>query len=73
MTVERQGGSGVLSSIFGDKAQALRELPDNGLSEDQTTKIIQSSIEEQLVYKSSKNSTNWRTLKTGTASALWFG
>ena len=46
MTVERQGGSGVLSSIFGDKAQALRELPDNGLSEDQTTKIIQSSIEE---------------------------
>ena len=47
MTVERQGGAGVLSSIFGDKAQALRELPDNGLNEEQTTRIIQQSIEEQ--------------------------
>ena len=46
MTVERQGTGGVLSAIFGDKAQALKELPNNGLSEDQTTKIIQSSIEE---------------------------
>jgi hypothetical protein len=47
MTVERQGGAGVLSSIFGDKAQALRELPDNGLNEEQTTRIIQQSIEDQ--------------------------
>ena len=46
MTVERQGGAGVLSSIFGDKAQALRELPDNGLNEEQTTRIIQQSIED---------------------------
>jgi len=46
MTVERQGGAGVLSSIFGDKAQALKELPNNGLDEDQTTRIIQQSIEE---------------------------
>jgi len=40
MTVERQGSSGVLSSIFGDKAQALKELPDGGLNESETTKII---------------------------------
>ena len=33
MTVERQGGAGVLSSIFGDKAQALRELPQEIPSE----------------------------------------
>jgi len=46
MTVERKGVGGVLSSIFGDKAQALKELPNNGLNEEQTTKIIQSSIED---------------------------
>ena len=46
MTVERQGTGGVLSAIFGDKAQALKELPNNGLNEEQTTKIIQSSIED---------------------------
>jgi hypothetical protein len=46
MTVERQGASGVLSSIFGDKAQALKELPNNGLNEEQTTRIIQQSIED---------------------------
>ena len=46
MTVERQGGAGVLSSIFGDKAQALRELPDGGLNEEQTTKIIKQATEE---------------------------
>ena len=47
MTVERQGSAGVLSSIFGDRAQSLRELPDGGLSEEQTTKIIQNSIEDK--------------------------
>jgi hypothetical protein len=46
MTVERQGSSGVLSSIFGDKAQALKELPDGGLNEEQTTKIIKQSLED---------------------------
>jgi hypothetical protein len=46
MTVERQGGAGVLSSIFGEKANMLKELPNEGLSEEQTTKIIQQSIEE---------------------------
>ena len=45
MTVERQGSSGVLSALFGDRAQALRELPDGGLNEEQTTQIIQGQIE----------------------------
>ena len=47
MTVERQGSAGVLSSIFGDRAQALRELPDGGLNEEQTTKIIKESLEDK--------------------------
>jgi hypothetical protein len=47
MTVERQGSSGVLSSIFGDKAQALKELPDGGLNETETTKIIKDLTEDK--------------------------
>jgi hypothetical protein len=47
MTVERQGSSGVLSSIFGDRAQALKELPDGGLNEAQTTEIIRQSLEDK--------------------------
>jgi hypothetical protein len=46
MTVERQGSAGVLSSIFGDKAQVLRELPEGGLNETETTQIIKQSIED---------------------------
>lgn len=46
MTVERQGSAGVLSQIFGDKANVLRELPNNGLNEEQTTQIIKGAIEE---------------------------
>jgi len=46
MTVERQGSAGVLSSIFGDKAQALKELPNGGFTEAQTTEIIKGAIEE---------------------------
>jgi len=45
ITASRQSSGGVLSAIFGDKAQALRELPE-ALKEEQVTKIIQSSIEE---------------------------
>jgi hypothetical protein len=45
--VERQGSSGVLSSIFGDKAQALKELPDGGLNETETTKIIKDLTEDK--------------------------
>ena len=47
MTVERQGSSGVLSSIFGEKAQALKELPNDGLNEQETTKIIKESLEDK--------------------------
>ena len=46
MTVERQGSGGVLSSIFGDKAQALNELPNGGIDQENTTRIIQQAIEE---------------------------
>ena len=45
ITASRQSSGGVLSAIFGDKAQALRELPE-ALKEDTVTKIIQSSIED---------------------------
>lgn len=47
MTVERQGSSGVLSSIFGDRAQTLKELPDGGLNEIQTTEIIRQTLEDK--------------------------
>ena len=46
MTFERQGGAGVLSAIFGDRAAQLRELEGGGLDESQTTRIIQQSIED---------------------------
>ena len=46
MTFERSGGAGVLSSIFGDRAQVLKELDGGGMSADQTTQIIQQSLEQ---------------------------
>jgi hypothetical protein len=46
MTVERQGSAGVLSSIFGERAQVLNELPTGGLNEEQTTKIIKDLTED---------------------------
>lgn len=47
MTVEsKNAGAGVLSNIFGDKAERLKDLPNSGLNEAQTTRIIQQSIEE---------------------------
>jgi len=45
ITASRQSSGGVLSAIFGDRAQALRELPET-LKEESVTKIIQSSIED---------------------------
>jgi len=47
MTVERQGSAGVLSSIFGDRAQVLKELPEGGLNEAETTEVIRKSIEDK--------------------------
>jgi len=46
MTVERQGSAGVLSQIFGEKAQILKEIPNGGISEEDTTTIIKQAIEE---------------------------
>ena len=45
ITAERQSSGGVLSAIFGDRAQALKDLPNGGLTEVETTKIIQESLE----------------------------
>jgi hypothetical protein len=45
ITAERQSSGGVLSAIFGDRAQALKELPES-LKEESVTKIIQQSIED---------------------------
>jgi hypothetical protein len=46
MTVEAKNGGGVLSQIFGEKAQQLTELPNGGLDESQTTRVIQQYIED---------------------------
>ena len=45
ITASRQSSGGVLSSIFGDRAQVLKEL-DKPIEEETVTKIIQSSIED---------------------------
>ena len=45
ITAQRQSSGGVLSAIFGDRAQALKDLPET-LKEESVTKIIQSSIED---------------------------
>ena len=44
ITAQRSASGGVLSAIFGDKAQALREMAQP-LDEQQTTMIIRDSIE----------------------------
>lgn len=45
ITAQRQSSGGVLSAIFGDRAQALKELPES-LKEEQVTRIISESIED---------------------------
>jgi hypothetical protein len=46
MTVERSGGAGVLSSIFGEKAtNNLRELPNGGYDESATDALIEDITE----------------------------
>ena len=44
MTVERRGAGGVLSALFGDRAQTLNELPNGGYDADQTNRIIDGTI-----------------------------
>ena len=46
ITAQRQSAGGVLSAIFGDRAQALRELPNGGMDEQQTNKVIQNFVED---------------------------
>ena len=45
ITASRQTSGGVLSAIFGDRAQALKEM-NQPIDEDQTTRIIRDSIED---------------------------
>lgn len=45
ITASRQTSGGVLSAIFGDRAQALKEM-NQPISEDDTTLIIRDSIED---------------------------
>ena len=45
ITASRQSSGGVLSAIFGDRAQALKEFP-NPIREETITKIISESIED---------------------------
>jgi hypothetical protein len=44
ITAERQSSGGVLSAIFGDRAQVLKEM-NQPLNEDETTTIIRNSLE----------------------------
>jgi len=46
MTVEAKNGGGVLSQIFGERAQNLNQLPNGGMDEEQVTRIIQQGIED---------------------------
>lgn len=45
ISMERKASGGVLSSIFGDRAQVLRELDNGGLDEEQTTRMITGQLE----------------------------
>jgi hypothetical protein len=45
ITAQRNAGQGVLSAIFGDRVQAVKEQ-QQGFSEEQTTMIIKGTIEE---------------------------
>lgn len=45
MTVERQTSGGVLSALFGDRANALKDLPNGGLTEGETSRIISDNID----------------------------
>jgi hypothetical protein len=47
ITASRQTSGGVLSAIFGDRAQALREM-EQPILEEQTTMIIKDSLEGSI-------------------------
>ncbi len=64
VTLERNGSAGVLSSLFGDRAQKVNELPNNGYTEDQTNSIIKKITDQdsQLLIRP-KNTKNYTVLK----------
>jgi hypothetical protein len=45
ITAERQSSGGVMSALFGDRANTLRELPNGGLNEQETSKIISEGLD----------------------------
>ena len=47
ITMERQGSAGVLSSIFGDRAQVLKDLGNGGLDENQTNLVLQGALKDE--------------------------
>jgi len=44
ITAERQTSGGVLSALFGDKANTLRELPNGGISEATSSRILDEGL-----------------------------
>lgn len=44
LTVERQGSAGVLSAIFGDKVQAMKELPGGGIDAQNTDRLLDGGL-----------------------------
>lgn len=40
VSIERQGSAGMMSALFGDKAQILNELPNGGMNEQQVNEVI---------------------------------
>ena len=45
ITAERQTSGGLMNQLFGDKANVLRQLPNGGLTESQTSKLLDSDLE----------------------------
>lgn len=45
ITAERNGSGGVLSALFGERAQAVQALPGGGLNADQTNTLISRSLD----------------------------
>ena len=44
ITAERQTSGGVLSALFGDRANTLRELPNNGIDESTASRILDEGL-----------------------------
>jgi hypothetical protein len=44
ITAERQTSGGVLSQLFGDKANILRDLPNGGMSESESSRILDRGL-----------------------------